>query len=56
MALVILCPKPFQEDARRMRGQGDTDYEIALKYRIPEPVVPSLLSANYDRELARLLN
>ena len=56
LALLILCPKP-QRDAmmRRKASEGLTDYDVALHFRIPEAVVPSLFSEYYDRYYARFL-
>lgn len=54
MALLILCPKRLR-DATRPQWADKTlsNYDVALKYKIPEDVVESLMSDYYDTALAR---
>lgn len=56
LALLVLCPKP-QRDQMKARVQAGelTDYDVALHFRIPEVIVPSLFSDFYDRYYQRFV-
>jgi hypothetical protein len=55
MALAVLCPEPVRQyfkpkwDASEM-----SDYEIALKLKIPEGLIKSIMSDSFDAILATL--
>lgn len=49
MAVLILCPKPVREFLRPQWEAGEmSDYEVALELRIPEVLIPSIMSPRYD--------
>jgi hypothetical protein len=57
MALIILCPKPFRDRVKVEKEEGAlSDYDIALRFRIPEIAVPSLMSDYYDTAFEALVS
>lgn len=57
LALMIFVPKPFRDEAvEDLRSGKLSEYEVALKFRIPEAVVPSLASDNYDKAMKEILS
>lgn len=56
MALAALCPLPLREKYKAA-WQADevSDYEIALKFLVPEACVKSLMSDYFETAVARLL-
>lgn len=56
-ALAILCPLPVRDHvlARRLAGELSDEYDIALELRLPEAVVPTILSARFPTVLDFLL-
>lgn len=54
MALLILCPKT-QRDIILSCDETSTDYEIALRHRIPEEFVPVLKSDDYENAFNELI-
>ena len=56
MALLTLCPKP-QRDAIKARAEAEdlSNYDVALQFRIPETIIPSLYSNFYDRAYEALI-
>lgn len=55
-ALLVLCPK-IQRDEMLARAKSEelTHYDVALHFRIPEPIVSSLFSDYYDRYYDRFV-
>ncbi len=50
MALLILCPKSERDNVAGDVKKGNlSHYDVALRYRIPEGIVPSLFSESYNR-------
>ncbi len=50
LALMVLCPKIQRDEIKARVDEGElTPYDVALHFRIPETIVPSLLSEYYDR-------
>lgn len=55
-ALLVLCPKQQRDEMKiRAAQEGLSHYDIALHFRIPEPVVSSLFSEYYDRYYERFI-
>lgn len=55
MALACLCPRPVRERFYPVwRDKEESDYEIALKLRIPEVLIPAIMSDAYEEILATL--
>ena len=49
MALLVLCPKTERDLAKKdAEENGLSDYQIALRHRIPEIIVQSLFSDFYE--------
>lgn len=55
MALIALCPKDLREKHKRDYVAGATEYDIALRLRIPEGCIKALMSDEYDKSLEILL-
>jgi hypothetical protein len=55
LALLILCPKIQRDIMLAKKADGLTNYEVALAFRIPEVIVPSLFSQYYDRYYTRFV-
>jgi len=56
LALLIFVPKPFRDEAvKQIQDEGVSEYEIALKFRIPEAVVSALTSPHYDKAMDKYL-
>ena len=52
LALMVFVPKPFRDEAKEQIESGEaSEYEIALKFRIPEAVVSALISKHYEDTL-----
>lgn len=48
-ALLVLCPRFFREEAKaEIESGAAADFDIASRFMIPEPLVPSLISDAYD--------
>ncbi|RZJ16710.1 MAG: hypothetical protein EON91_12050 [Brevundimonas sp.] len=56
MALAVLCPAKLRAQHRpRWIAREVTDYDVALALKLPEALVPSIMSDYYDVALERLL-
>lgn len=56
MALIILCPKRLRDAVRPLwLNKTLTSLEVALKFKIPEDTIESLMSDYYDTALQRLI-
>jgi hypothetical protein len=56
LALLVLCPKEQRDSMMaRKAEEGLTDYDVALHFRIPESIVPSLFSSYYDTYYERFV-
>jgi hypothetical protein len=54
MALLILCPKHLRDVVRpQWADKTLSNYDVALKFKIPEDVIESLMSDYYDTALSR---
>jgi hypothetical protein len=57
MALLLLCPKSHRDQIIEDQASNTkTYYQIALDFRIPENVVPSLFSPYYDKAYSILIS
>ena len=56
LALLVLCPKTQRDEMKkRAVAEGLSDYDVALHFRIPEVIVPSLFSDYYDKYFDRFV-
>lgn len=56
MALMVLCPKRLRDKyIIGWRDKSLTDYDLALKIKIPELAIKALMSDHYETGLARLI-
>lgn len=56
MALLILCPRGARNEWKARLEAGEvTPYQVALRFRIPEAVVPGLMDDYYERAYQRLI-
>lgn len=55
-ALGLLCPEKHRQEAVNQRkAKHIDDYGIALKFRIPQKYIGLLLSEEYEKNIARIL-
>ena len=56
MALLVLCPKTHRDAVKIMAEEEDiSNYDVALKFQIPEQIIPSLFSEYYDNAYNALI-
>lgn len=56
MALACLCPEQYRQEFAEQRSKGHIDdYAVALRLRIPQLYVPSLLSPDFPKLISMIL-
>lgn len=57
MALAVLCPLPLRNQYRAQWQRKEiTDYDVALKFRIPEVVIHNVMSDYFEQAINRLIS
>lgn len=57
MALAVLCPLPLRNQYLPAWQKGElTDYDVALKFRVPELVIHNVMSDYFERAIDSLLS
>jgi hypothetical protein len=56
MAVIVLCPPRLRDHYKPLLANKTmTEYDVALKLRIPEAVIRNTMNDYYDQAMARLL-
>ena len=54
MALAVLCPQASRDACLKLSRDGMSNYEIALRLKVPEGCIPPLIGRYYESVLQKL--